>query len=334
MRIREVDLGDDSALAAFHAVQVDAMVWDRPSGWIRPLGQLVTQVQAGSPYYRPVLVAAVGGDGRFLGVAESGFSLQDNTHLADLEIAVRPEVRRRGVGRALMEHAERRWRTQGCTSVCGELHVPSGSALDDTPGYLFGRVFGFDPVHQEDHLVLDLPVDGGQLVELAARAEGIGDEEIVTWLDSCPDELVGAYAALRTQMENDVPIGDVDYEPVVVDEARIRSEEARTRPHWVRLVAAARRRGDGTMSGYSCLLVSRSDHHVVQDDTLVMPEHRGHRLGTRLKLATLRIVQSDFPEHRMLHTWTDPDNHAMYRTNTDFGFVARERMHELQRKDG
>jgi len=42
----------------------------------------------------------------------------------------------------------------------------------------------------------------------------------------------------------------------------------------------------------------------------------------------------DHPERRSLHTWTDPDNHAMYRTNSDFGFVAAERMYEMQRKDG
>jgi hypothetical protein len=65
-----------------------------------------------------------------------------------------------------------------------------------------------------------------------------------------------------------------------------------------------------------------------------MPEHRGHRLGTALKLATLEIVQRDHPERRTFHTWTDPDNHAMYRTNTDFGYSPVERMHEVQRKDG
>jgi hypothetical protein len=87
-------------------------------------------------------------------------------------------------------------------------------------------------------------------------------------------------------MQNDVPLGEMDYEPVVVDASRIRSDEARTRP--TRL---------------------------------------------RLKLATLQIVRSDFPDHRMLHSWTDPENAAMYRTHTDFGFVARERMHDVQRKD-
>jgi len=35
-----------------------------------------------------------------------------------------------------------------------------------------------------------------------------------------------------------------------------------------------------------------------------------------------------------IHTWTDPDNQAMYRTNTAFGFRPVERMHEMQASDG
>ena len=34
-----------------------------------------------------------------------------------------------------------------------------------------------------------------------------------------------------------------------------------------------------------------------------------------------------------MHTWTDPDNHAMYATNAAFGYRPVERMHEVQVKD-
>ena len=82
------------------------------------------------------------------------------------------------------------------------------------------------------------------------------------------------------------------------------------------------------------LYLPHGEDHVLQDDTLVMPAHRGHRLGTLLKLATLTIVQRDHPDRRTVHTWTEPGNAAMYRTNVEFGYVAVERMHEMQRKDG
>ncbi len=81
------------------------------------------------------------------------------------------------------------------------------------------------------------------------------------------------------------------------------------------------------------MFLSRDDDIAIQDDTLVMPGHRGHRLGTILKLTTLRIVLRDHSGRRSIHTWTDPENHAMYRTNTDFGFRPVERLHEMQRID-
>ena len=66
----------------------------------------------------------------------------------------------------------------------------------------------------------------------------------------------------------------------------------------------------------------------------MMPEHRGHRLGTLLKCATLEIAQREHPERVAIHTDTAVDNHAMQATNRDFGFRPVERMYEMQRRDG
>ena len=68
-----------------------------------------------------------------------------------------------------------------------------------------------------------------------------------------------------------------------------------------------------------------------QDDTLVMPAHRGHRLGLLMKLATLDVIAREHPERLLLHTHTNPANVAMMRTDADVGFRVVERMHEMQR---
>ena len=97
-------------------------------------------------------------------------------------------------------------------------------------------------------------------------------------------------------------------------------------------MSAARRRSDGSLCGYSLVFLPHDSGQALQDDTLVMPAHRGQRLGQRLKLATLGVIRDDHPERTSLHTWTDPDNHAMYRTNLGFGYTPVERMREVQRK--
>ena len=55
-------------------------------------------------------------------------------------------------------------------------------------------------------------------------------------------------------------------------------------------VVGVARRADGELDGYtwcSCL-EARAD--AQQDDTLVMPAHRGHGLGLALKASVLRVL--------------------------------------------
>ena len=92
-------------------------------------------------------------------------------------------------------------------------------------------------------------------------------------------------------------------------------------------VAAARRRSDGAFGGYSLLFVPHGTDYGWQDDTLVMPEHRGRRLGAALKSANY----ADLPDHvRSVHTWTAPSNTAMHRINTALGFRVVEHMYEVE----
>ena len=64
-----------------------------------------------------------------------------------------------------------------------------------------------------------------------------------------------------------------------------------------------------------------------QDDTLVMPDHRGHRLGAALKAVNYADLPGDV---RVVHTWTAPSNAAMHHTNTALGFRVVEHMHEME----
>ncbi len=221
--------------------------------------------------------------------------------------------------------ATARRRAAGRTSACGELNV-----VEDLGPLAFARAMGAESVHEEDHLVLDLPMDADHLRRLEARAAS--DYEIVRWHGRCPDDLIEAYASMRTQMNQDVPTGELDHEAVVMTPERIRSGEERLAKSYDICVAVARR-ADGVLGGSSLVFLPRGRDLALQDDTLVMPDHRGHRLGLALKLATYAAITTQHPERTRFHTWTDPENHAMQATNTVFGYRPVERMHEVQVKD-
>jgi GNAT superfamily N-acetyltransferase len=321
VQIVDVDLGSRSELREFWLAEREAQMHGRPHAVHRMFEDLA-MVAEPQPYYHHLLLAARSGD-RLVGTVALSASLSDNLHLANIDVGVVPAHRRQGSGTALLDAILDWCREHGRSTVLGEVHVPFGSEPEQAEVYAFASSHGFATVHIEDHLLLPLPATPPGDVEIPGY-------QVVTWMDHCPDEYVAAFCAMRNQMNQDVPKGEVDMEPIVVDEERLRTLEGRTARLFHTIVSAARA-VDESFAGYSRVFLPRGGTEVIQDDTLVMPGHRGRRLGTALKLATLAVVQRDHPERTAMHTWTAVENLPMQRTNREFGFTPVEHLHEMQR---
>ncbi|MBD4636278.1 GNAT family N-acetyltransferase, partial [Xanthomonas citri pv. citri] len=57
-----------------------------------------------------------------------------------------------------------------------------------------------------------------------------------------------------------------------------------------------------------------------QWDTIVLPEHRGHRLGMRVKAANLIAVRDALPGARAIITGNAEENRHMLDVNEALGF--------------
>ena len=69
------------------------------------------------------------------------------------------------------------------------------------------------------------------------------------------------------------------------------------------------------------ILVSHTHHgHALQGDTIVVPEHRGHRLGLRVKLANLELLAARHPDVHRIGTYNAEDNRFMLAVNTALGY--------------
>jgi len=327
--IIEVDPHDDATLRDFWESEQEAVLADREHPVTRTWEALRNSVRDPSAYHGSTLLAAVDG-GRVVGGADVGMPLQDNLHLGELEINVRPGHRRRQIGTALYAAAETRFREAGRTTLLGEVNVPVSGPR--TAGMPFAESLGFASDHVEDHFVLDLPVGGDQVRSLRASLPDLDGYDLVEWGDRCPDEHLDAYCAMRTQMDADLPIDDLDVEPTVYDAARVRTSEERLARSYIQLHVAARRRLDGVFGGFSIVVLPRGGALAWQLDTLVMPEHRGHRLGLLMKLSTLDRIHAEHPDRSIMHTWSAVSNAPMQATNRRFGYRAVERMHDMQRR--
>jgi GNAT superfamily N-acetyltransferase len=324
VEISELDVGDDAALRSFWDVEQAAQGADRSHPVLMTYERRVQTVRRPAPGIRRTLVAAYDGP-VLVGTAELSGSARRNLHLAELEVTVAPSHRRQGIGRALHDEVVRRGRADGRSTFIGEACQPTSD--QSSPATSFAGTLGFESAHREDHLVLELPTPP----ETLAHAAG-GGNSFLTWTNHAPDDLVTAYARMRTQMNRDVPTGELDIEPRVVTPEEIREEEERLGEQYDTVVGVARR-ADGELDGYTLVFLPRGADFAQQDDTFVMREARGHGLGRGLKTAVLRLLTSEHPDRTLVHTWTATDNDAMQHLNRGLGFRSVELMHEMQRKD-
>ena len=103
--------------------------------------------------------------------------------------------------------------------------------------------------------------------------------------------------------------------------AVVREEEQR----WIEagepaLVAAAVHEATGEVVAYTVLLVAQASKKVEQWDTLVVPAHRGHRLGLAVKLANLDALARVAPGVERILTWNAAENGPMRSINDALGF--------------
>ncbi|MGN6132644.1 MAG: GNAT family N-acetyltransferase, partial [Nocardioidaceae bacterium] len=132
---------------------------------------------------------------------------------------------------------------------------------------------------------------------------------------------------------SEAPMGEMDFEPEVFDATRIRADEkvfeASGRTKYTTVAVAP----DGDVVAYSELVVPAHDPgRVYQWGTLVLPAHRGHRLGLATKVANLLWLQEEYPAGRLLVTFNAEVNAPMVAVNEAMGFRPVERLVELQRQ--
>lgn len=170
---------------------------------------------------------------------------------------------------------------------------------------------------------LDLPVAPDVLEAMEAEAAPYLDGyTIQVWFGHPPREHWLRYGTMMTQLDLDEPDEEVDLQPQHYDEQRLEIAFDRQDRTGVVPIIAVAVAPDGSLVGHSELQYrdNPGTDLVWQENTLVMPEHRGHRLGLALKAATHRVLAERAPQMTSELTWNSHVNDQMISINEKMGY--------------
>jgi GNAT superfamily N-acetyltransferase len=253
--------------------------------------------------------------GALLGHASLEVSHWDNPRMALVFCSVDPGTRGAGVGTALLDAQVELARDLGRTTLL--TFCEPGSVRTS---FLTDR--GFTVVQEQAQRRLDpRRLDLATIKELAdGAAEYAADYELVRLDGPAPEEMLVGLTTLFEAI-NDAPTDDMELEPDTFPVERLRGYDAamsHRRQHVYRIMGRHRRTGDWV--GHTILIVDETrPRYAIQEDTSVVRDHRGHRLGMWLKASMLLWMHDEHPELTTIDTWNAVSNGHMIAVNEALG---------------
>lgn len=286
--------------------------------------------------YEPKLLFAARADDRVVGRGTIQFAGTGPSDTAWVSVQVLPRYRHLGIGRALADLLEDLARDRGCTRVIvytvsrdgAGPRIPAPTGFGSVPlgnaevRFLLARGYSLEQVERASRLALPVADEVLRRHRTDADAAAGADYRVHGWTDLTPEAWREDMAHLRTRMSTDAPSAGLETpeDPWSV-ERLVESERARLGTAVV-LTSAVEHTPTGRLVGFTQLLVPLDARRpVVQQDTLVLREHRGHRLGMLLKVANLQRLGEAGHRHPSVTTVNAEENRHMLAINELLGFV-------------
>ncbi len=214
--------------------------------------------------------------------------------------------------------------THADSDVVARLEPPTGFGtipVDRAARFFLANGYALEQVERRSDLDLATSVETVDRLLADAERASIG-YRVVQWQAPTPPEHRAGYAWMKSRMSTDAPVAGLEIDEERWDADRVVRHEARWRDAGMTaLITAAQHIDSGELVAFNELVIG-SDLTLPthQEDTLVLREHRGHRLGQLVKCAALRAWRDLAPSSPKVTTYNAEENRPMLDINEAIGF--------------
>jgi GNAT superfamily N-acetyltransferase len=258
--------------------------------------------------------------GQLAGLVTVGFPDAENEHLAMTEVVVHPDLRRRGIGTAMLRSILPVLRADDRQLVEGWGLTKGGA------GARWATALGFRVVHGD--VLQALVIAEVDPVRWAVQPPA--GYRFVRWVDAAPEELVTSYATVRGDI-HDAPQEQSSYQFPDWTVDRVRRMEADVRTRKVMQWSVAAVDPDGATAAFT-----EMEFHLhrpefgYQGDTVVRRARRGLGLGRCVKAEMMHWIRTERPQVERIVTSTADTNIHMIEINHQLGYRTMRVMVDVE----
>jgi GNAT superfamily N-acetyltransferase len=275
-------------------------------------------------------------DGEVVASGSAEFGMDEGATAGGMNIRVALDRWGEGIGSELVRFLERLVAEEGRATVqtwsehpeSGEERLQAATGFGSIPRdhvarFLVRHGYVLEQVYRNSRLGIEDALERTRALTADARAAADPEYRTISWELPTPDEHLEDFAWMKSRMSTDAPSGDVDVVEEAWDADRVRRLDAKRIGGGFRVfVTVAQHVASARLVAFTELAVDEARPSIAhQEDTLVLAEHRGHRLGLLLKGENLLRLHDLLPDVREVETYNAEENRPMLAINETMGFA-------------